>query len=231
MIVENYRGVSGWRLLAGVGFGLFATAGCANVIAAQHSQTVQGSGKKAAENRKVAPFHGVDLAGSGTVTYTVGSAQSVRVETDDNLLPHVETVVKDGVLRIGYKGSYNTQLGIKVTITAPSCDTARLSGSGDVHVTGVKAGKFEGEITGSGKVVVVGSANSATAAIAGSGDLDLSQLRTGDTSAEVTGSGTVRVAPTGALSASITGSGNVRYTGSPKSVNKRVTGSGTVTRG
>lgn len=227
MKVEYVRGLAGIGLL--VIFG--AAAGCGMVQVVQHlDNSVQGSGKKASEARKVAAFHAVEFAGSGKLTYRIGSPQSVIVETDANLLSHVETTVKDGKLWVGMKDSTSTRIGLNVTITAASCDGAVLSGSGEIQVSGVKEQKFQGEITGSGKVSASGTSNTAGAVVSGSGELDMSQLQSGDTTADVTGSGSVRVAPSGKLDARIAGSGEVRYAGSPKSVNKEITGSGAITK-
>jgi Protein of unknown function (DUF2807). len=209
---------------------LFAvcSTGCATVAAL--SDTVKGSGKKASEVRKVAAFHAVDFAGSGKVDYRIGSPQSVKIETDDNLLSRVETTVKDGKLQIGFKGNISTKVGLHVTIVAPSCDAAELSGSGDIRISGLREKRFVAVISGSGNLAASGSAQVSNATVTGSGDIDLAELQSGDANTEVTGSGNIRVATAGNLNAQVTGSGTVHYIGSPKAVHKQITGSGAVTK-
>jgi hypothetical protein len=208
---------------------LVTALGCGYVDLDQGlEKAVQGSGKKASEVRKVGPFHGLDLAGSGEVEYRIGSPQSLRIETDDNLLSHVETVVKNGTLRIGYKGNTSSRIGLKVTIVAPACDSVVVSGSGNVRVSGMKESNLTAAITGSGNLAAAGSASKVSAEVSGSGSIDLRQLKSSSADTVVTGSGNIRIGPARALNATISGSGNISYQGSPNPRSSRISGSGTV---
>src|SRR5689334_22907266 len=105
MKVEYSFGAKSLKAVAGLAAAA-SVAGCGMIQVVQAlDHSVKGSGKKASETRKVAAFRAIDFTGSGRVDYKIGSPQSVRVETDDNLLPNVETTVKNGKLRIGFKGS------------------------------------------------------------------------------------------------------------------------------
>ena len=51
-----------------------------------------------------------------------------------------------------------------------------VTGSGDIHVTGLKAGNLHANVTGSGDVTLTGAADRLHAEITGSGDLRAGDL-------------------------------------------------------
>ena len=190
--------------------------------------TVVGSGVAKSESREVGEFTRVESAGSANVAIQIGEKQSVVVETDDNILPLIDTKVTGDRLVIGSHESYSTRLGVKVTIVVPALHEARLSGSGSIGVTGLAAQAFEASVTGSGDIHLRGTSDSLNAAIAGSGSIDATELSAGAADAHITGSGNIRIVATKSLGAEISGSGDVRYGGNPARVEKKVTGSGNV---
>ena len=189
---------------------------------------VRGSGVAKTETREVDAFTRVEGAGSADIAIETGARQSVVVETDDNILPLIDTTVKGDKLVITSHGTYSTRLGVKITIVVPVLDEARISGSGNITASGVSGKGFAAHISGSGNIRVSGSTDSLTASIAGSGSIDASKLPAGAADVQVTGSGNIKVVATQSLHAEITGSGDVRYGGNPARIQKRVTGSGNV---
>jgi hypothetical protein len=194
-----------------------AGAGAVAVLGGYHGSTatspgtVRGSGVPAVQTRTVPPFTGVELAGSNNVIVTVGGTQSVVVHADENLLGHVTTVVRDGTLVIGNKGSFSTKSPMHVDVTVPTLVRAVL--------------------TGSGNVVATGTAPRLRASLPGSGNLQLGGLAVRDVIASVSGSGRIVVQATRSLHASVSGTGAIFYRGKPTVVTTSVTGNGTVTPG
>jgi hypothetical protein len=189
---------------------------------------IHGSGVAKTETRSVASFSKIELSGSPDVEVAVGPAASVEVTADDNILPILETKVENDTLKIDSKGSYNTRLGVKVKITLPTLEGVSVSGSGAIHVTGLKAGELEAGVTGSGDITLGGAVDRLRAQITGSGELQAGELGAKDVRITVTGSGDAAVRATEQLDASVTGSGDVRYSGNPPKVRKNVTGSGDI---
>jgi hypothetical protein len=189
---------------------------------------IRGSGVSKTESRAVASFSKIDLSGSGDVEVAVGPSQSVSVTTDDNILPIIETIVSGDTLSIGSEGSYNTKVGVKVNITVPALDGVSVSGSGNFHVKGLKAGNMDVGVTGSGDVTLLGVVDQLTGQITGSGNIRTVDLTAKRVNLTVTGSGNATVLATEELDASVTGSGDVRYSGNPHKVEKNVTGSGNI---
>ncbi len=214
---------------------------------------VEGNGRIKTEARKVSAFHGVSMSLPGTVELRIGSgAESVTVETDDNLLPLIETVVENGVLQIRTV-KRNTGLNshhMKFVVQARSIDRLALGGSGTIEADTLRGQKVAIDLGGSGNINVKGVEADAVAvdlggsgdlkigsgrtgqlavSIAGSGNTDLARLQSRSAKVSIAGSGEAAIAVSDQLDVSIVGSGDVNYYGDPK-VNKSVMGSGSANR-
>ncbi|HRK22980.1 MAG TPA: head GIN domain-containing protein [Fimbriimonadaceae bacterium] len=214
-----------------IGAAGLAAAGCGNIDLDFGGPQVKGSGNVKTEARSVSGFKRIESRGAANCVVTVGKAASLKITTDDNILPLVETKVENGVLIIGSKGNYSTKHGIKAEITVPSLEGFAVSGSGDSSITGIQGSTFNVAISGSGGISGSGQADEVKAAISGSGEMDLSKLRGRRGEVTISGSGDVQIHVTESLKATIAGSGDIRYTGSPKNVQKQIAGSGDVHAG
>jgi hypothetical protein len=211
------------------------------------SEQVQGNGNIKRQVREVGHFSGLALALPGQVEVRTGNVESVTIETDDNLLPLIETVVDDGTLKIRNKNKVNIRTrNLKIVVQTRGLDRLALGGSGsidadrvqgsrvqfDVGGSGsIRVGKAEGEsvsvsLGGSGDLKVnEGGARSLSATIGGSGTVDMARVRLDKASVTVAGSGDATLWVRDSLSLSVAGSGDVNYYGDPQ-VSKSVVGSG-----
>ncbi len=214
-----------------------------------------GSGKTATQVRNLAEFQAIHLSGSIDVQVRQGSAQSVTVQADDNLLEYLETMVEntaDGpTLDVRWKRgrSLSTRQPVKVTVVVPRLSalhlagsgdllveafttpalSLRLSGAGDARLNGVNAGELAVSIAGSGDVAGSGQAQRLKLSIAGSGDVRLAEMQADEVSVNIAGSGDAAVHAQKLLTVSIAGSGDVSYVGNA-SVTTSIVGSGSVNR-
>jgi len=193
-------------------------------------RAVEGSGVLASQERTLDEFSAIELASFGDVYVTVGEAQSVVVEADDNLLPLVEPRVNDGKLVIRMKPlvDIDPKLPVRVTITVRSLDAASISGSGNITITAVDSKNFRIELPGSGNISIAGKADRATVSLKGSGNILCGDLQAQSVRVDLDGSGEVTVFASERLDATIRGSGSVRYRGNPVDVNQAVSGSGSI---
>jgi hypothetical protein len=191
---------------------------------------VHGSGNAKTETRSLASFSKIHLSGSPDVEVAIGSPQSLEITADDNILPIIESKVEGDTLHIGSKESYNTSLGVKFKITVPTLEGVSVTGSGDIHATGLKTTEMKASVTGSGDVTLKGAVDDLRAEITGSGNLHAVDLAAKTVRVTVTGSGDAEVRAIEELNAGVTGSGDVRYSGNPPKVQKRVTGSGDIAK-
>jgi hypothetical protein len=193
---------------------------------------VRGSGTAATQTRAVAPFDGVELAGSNDLAIRVGPKQAVVVHADDNLLGLVTTQVHAGSLVIGNTGgSFAARSPMSVEISVPTLEALTLSGSGNISVSGIHTPRFALRVPGSGVVYAGGTTSRLEVTVGGSGSAQLTALVARDVHAVVGGSGAIFVTATNSLDASVPGTGAIVYSGNPARVTTSVTGDGAVTHG
>jgi Putative auto-transporter adhesin, head GIN domain len=214
-------------------------------------ERVVGTGDVITENRDVRDFKGVTSSISADIDLRQSSTFKVTIEGQKNILDLLETEVRDGKLKISFKKGYSMKYkkSLKVYIEAPSFDYLGMAGSGNVRAEGtlsgekldisisgsgdfdlmqLKYGDIKAGISGSGDVNLGGSTERAELTISGSGDLKAKDLKAQTVRCRVSGSGNVSCFVTKEMDALVSGSGDIRYSGSPASVKKRVSGSGSV---
>ena len=213
---------------------------------------VRGSGNVIEEDRSVSGFHGVHLAGIGTVVIEFGDGEALRIEAEDNLLEYFETGVRNGTLWIELQDDVNLRPKEPVNffVTAKVMDAIAVSGSGEVSVPPVSAERFSVDVSGSGAVkiedleaesldvsisgsgdadIAGGAVDGQDVKISGSGKYDANAMQSVSANVTVSGSGKATVRASDHLQVNINGSGDVRYAGNP-TLDQKVTGSGDVKR-
>src|SRR3972149_41144 len=205
----------------------------ATAVQAQNNmkhETVIGSGIIKSEKRDVPKFGALTLDGSADVDITIGDKTEVVVETDDNILPYIETEVKDNKLEITTKPHVTLNYKkLKVSITTPSLSEVKVNGSGDIAVGELSNESFQTTINGSGSVTAKGQAQEVQAEVRGSGDLVLVDLTTQRAKIRILGSGSAKVNALKSLQAFVAGSGRIQYkNNSGVDIDKHVGGSGSI---
>lgn len=216
-------------------------------LTACNAAVINGSGNLVTETREVSGFDSIDLSGSGEVIITQGSGETLTVETDDNVMEHVESEVRNGTLHLGFKPGINlidvTQLVFTVGVddlTAVSVSGSgdvetdqlstdrldlKVSGSGDVQIGDLATDELTIAISGSGDIDLAGQATIQDIAISGSGKYQAGDLASQSVNIDISGSGTATVWASETLDADISGSGTVNYYGRP-AVDSSQSGSG-----
>jgi hypothetical protein len=168
-----------------------------------------------------------------------GERASLTVETDENLLPYIGTVVEDGTLVLG-TSSEAMNLRVRptlltfhltlVTVTAlrlagvgdiraSSLDVGDLaidlSGAGDVSVESLNAGGVVVCLGGVGNIELAGQADGQQVRISGSGTYHAADLCSESADVTVSGIGDATVWARATLQVRIPGTGSVKYYGSP----------------
>lgn len=213
---------------------------------------VDGNGVIKRQQRTLGHFTGVASGLSGKVEVRLGNTESVTIETDDNLLPLIDTVVEDGTLRIRpTRRNLNLQTrNMKIVVQAIAVDRLSLGGAGSIDSDPLRGPKVQIDLGGSGSIFVhgiesdavsvslggsgdfkagAGSARRVSISIGGSGNVSMPQVRSDAVSVSVAGSGEATVWARESLSMTVAGSGDVNYYGDPR-VSKTVVGSGTARR-
>lgn len=202
------------------------------------SETVQGSGVIKSQQRELGHFNGVSNAMAAKVEIRIGNTESVTVETDDNLLPLIETVIENGTLKIQSRRNTNVRpKTLKIIVQAKALDRISLGGSGTIESDPLRASKLRVDLGGSGTVKLKGvdadvlsvalggsgefqaaggSAKDVSISIGGSGTVKMGGVRSDSVSVSIGGSGDVTVWARESLNMSVAGSGDVNYYGDPR---------------
>jgi predicted small secreted protein len=182
------------------------------VVTACNFRSIKGSGDLITETIEVSNIDGVSLSGIGTVIITQGEGESLSIETDDNVMEHIEVEVDGRTLKLGFKNGFNaispTQLTFNVGVDVLS--SLAVSGSGDIESGALETDRLEVKVSGSGHVQIADlNAEMVNAEISGVGDINLS----GDTAlqeVDISGAGNYLAGDlcSESVKVSISGSGN-----------------------
>ncbi len=201
--------------------------------------------------RNVPTFDELNLSISANVYLKQGSTQKVEIQASDRLLEKIETEVKGSALSIKWneKNVRHTEK-IKIYITMTKVNALRIAGSGDILASGlittsdldlkisgsgnielsdVKANKISSKIAGSADISLKGNStvDQLLVGISGSGDVRADELPVNDVSVAISGSGDCKVNAIKTLKAKVAGSGDVYYKGRAI-IDSKVAGSGSI---
>lgn len=179
------------------------------------------------EVRKTDAFRGIDIAGTMQVEARIDAATRVEVIGEPDRLKQVFTSVKDGVLVIETKGNLNKSR-LRMVVTAPSLDMIRVSGTGELRVSGIDGRAFDVSVPGTGTVKVSGKTTALRVDIEGTGEVRTTDLIASDAKVSVQGTGNVKLHASRSLDAKIAGTGSIHVEGRPASVRKKILGTGVV---
>jgi hypothetical protein len=190
---------------------------------------VRGSGVRKTEKRDLPAFTSIETTGAFEVEVTCQKPASFEIEADDNILPLVQTEVRDGVLHVITTKHYSATGGILLRINVPNLAGVKSTGAGKFHVADVKNDNFEIDSMGAATVFASGQSKALKIRSTGAGKIDAHDLRAQKADVTVTGAAGVEVNASDELDVTVSGAGRVTYSGNPK-VNKHVSGAGQVTK-
>ncbi|MBL0182463.1 MAG: DUF2807 domain-containing protein [Chitinophagaceae bacterium] len=194
-----------------------------------------GSGNIITENRSVRDFTGLSVGGDFDVEVKIGPVTEVKVEADDNIMRHVETVVSGNTLKIRIKDLHNYgDVHMKVYITTPSLlkvsasASARVdvkdelkaseklsfnaSSSGNIHAD-VDAPDVEADASSGAEVRLTGKTRTYNAQASSGASVKSYDLLSENTIVQVSSGASARVHASVSLNAQASSGGSVSYHG------------------
>ena len=189
---------------------------------------IAGSGNRKTEKRDLKSFSAVDTSGAYEISITCQKAAGVEIEADDNLLPLIRTEVRDGTLFVSDAQDYHSSKSPTLRLTLPELNSVANHGAGEVKINDANSNDLKIQSTGAASVDAAGKAKTVTISSTGAGKIDASKLTAEKAKVEVSGAASIDVYASEQLDVSISGVGSVSYGGNPKTVNKSISGIGTV---
>jgi len=110
------------------------------------------------ETRPVSGIHGVSLTAYGELNITQGDAESLIIQGDDNIVPHILSEVDDGILTIRFDDNwgsfYKATETLQFNLTLKNIDTITFSGAGRIKSASLSADALSIFLSGAGDVQI-----------------------------------------------------------------------------
>lgn len=200
-------------------------AGCDN-------QSEFSTGPVRTETRNVGEFDSIEVNGATRLEITVGAPASVVVEGRERFLERLDTEVHGDTLQIRTRKKDWVTIGtsprLVVRISVPTLKELEVQGGNDIELTGFNGGTTKIRLEGAANLKGSGRLDELSVFMAGAGHADLDKVIAGTANVTVAGVGSVMVHPVDTLDARMNGVGAIFYSGSPRNVNTRVNGLGTI---
>ena len=191
-------------------------------------EPILGSGNVVSELRSVPMFTKVRSTGNFEVNITQGTNESLEIIADDNVISRVRTEVVNQELRIHLDDISYQGVSLRINIVNSRLNGLTYEGSGSIQASSIiEEGTFSVHNTGSGNIIIEGSAAGLLISNEGSGKVACFDFRVTNSTIAIDGSGDVETNCLDQLNAIIKGSGNVFYRGEP-TIEKDITGTGDV---
>ncbi len=169
----------------------------------------------------------LDIRGAFTVDWQSG-APSLSITTDENLLSYVDSNVSGDTLHLRTREQIRPTHGIRVVISSPTRAGARISGAVKLAAKQLSGSKFALESRGAARVSLEGKVDELLADMTGASELAANELQTKTAEISTTGAGDAEVAVAETLKVAITGAGTVKYSGNPPTIEKHISGAGSI---
>ena len=188
---------------------------------------IRGNGHIITDQRTTSAFSEIEADGAFEIEWHSG-APALSITTDENLLQYINNRNIGNRLRLHSQRNLWTTHGIKVVVSSPTRVGAKLTGATRLTADHLSGAKFAVESTGAARVTLDGNVDALLADMTGASKLDAQSLQTKTAELSTTGAAKADVAVSDTLKVSITGAGKVSYSGNPATIEKHVTGAGSI---
>jgi len=202
-------------------------AACVALVAGCHWVGVRGNGNIKTDQRTISAFANIDAGGAFIIEWQ-NSAPALSITTDENLLSYIDSDVSGDTLHLHTRDQIWPTHGIKVVISSPTRSGAKISGAVRLTATQLAGPEFAFQSTGAARVTLDGSVDELLADMTGASELKANALQTKTAEISTTGAADAELAVSEILKVAITGAGKVSYSGNPKTIEKHITGAGSI---
>jgi hypothetical protein len=221
-----------------------------NISAQFWKEKISGNGQIITDIRDVGYYDKIYVTGSFEVKITGNEAGKIKIVSDENLIPVIETYTRSGGLIIKINNDFELRRFHKLYVEVPADYLSKivLTGSGTIYnetpfdwkniklsVTGsgemdikTNISHLTATVTGSGEINLTGNAKMLEVNLLGSGTINAKKLPAYEAICKLTGSGDIYVVAKEKLNAKILGNGDIIYYNEPKFIKTKTFGSGEI---
>jgi hypothetical protein len=215
-------------------------------------ERIYGNGHITAREEHVGSFNSVDVGGAIQVHVKQDDVQSVKIETDENLIQYIEVYTEGSTLRIHPRNGCNLDPSreIIVYVSAPEFKGIGVSGAskifGDNAISGndglsidasgaskimieLSGGNVGGDVSGASEINLKGQVAKVDFQASGASHINAYDLVADDAVVDVSGASSIHITANKNLRAEASGASHVRYKGTA-SVNSNTSGASSVNK-
>ncbi len=181
------------------------------------------------DQRAVGEFANLDASGAFRIEWQSGPP-TLTITTDENLLRYIKSYVRGNKLILDSTEHLSPSHGIKILVSSATLNGAQFSGATRFTAHQLSGTNFFLDSRGASKIMLDGKVIELTAGMTGASRLDAEALQTEKTGLSLTGASRAEVAVSDVLEVSITGAGKVIYSGNPRTIEKKISGAGSIRR-
>ncbi len=189
---------------------------------------IEGNGNRVTKSYDVSEFSSIDASHAFIIEVVVGETQSVKVETDDNLLEHVKIFVRQNTLHLDTKNNTNLEGDIKVIISAESLSGVDLSGACKIDIENIASKNFTVDVSGACKGVFSGTVKNLNLDLSGATKLNTVELKAENLNADMSGASNLKVYCSNTLNVDGSGASKITVYGNPKTVKTDFSGASSI---
>ena len=188
---------------------------------------IKGDGAIKTEDRSISDFSALAVSGGYQIKWSSGKP-ALTISTDQNLLPLIKTVVTGNTLQIDSEQNLVPTKGITIILTSASLADVNLTGAISLAARQLAGHDLKLESNGASDISVDGSVTNLEAHLSGASKLNAKSLQTQTATLSLDGASYSDITVADTLNASISGAGVLTYSGNPKSVEKNISGAGSI---
>ena len=202
-------------------------AACIVLAAGCHWVGIRGNGHIKTDERPLSAFANIDVSGAFTIEWQSGTP-NLRITTDENLLSYIDSNVSGETLHLRTREQIRPTHGVRVVISSPTRVGARTSGAVKLDAKQLSGARFALESRGASRVSLEGNIDELLVDMTGASELAASNLQTKVSEISTTGAADAEIAVAETLKVAITGAGKITYSGNPATIEKHITGAGSI---
>lgn len=215
-------------------------------------ERISGNGNITTKQQNVGSFNAVDVGGAIEVHVKQDAAQSVKIETDENLVQYIEVYTEGNTLKIHPRNGINLDPSrdVIIYVSAPAFKAIGVSGAskiiGDNAISGndgltidasgaskimieLDGGSVGGDVSGASSINLKGQVSKVDFQASGASHINAFDLVADEAIADVSGASSMEITANKNLKAEASGASHVRYKGSAN-VNSNTSGASSVNK-
>ena len=198
------------------------------VITSCDDYGIFASGNIVSETRVVDNFTSLDIAVPANIYISQDPEQNLRIETHENVMRVLETVVINGELNINLTRSLRNLDRLDIFISATDYERIELSGASTLRTEGcLQLDELTITVSGASKIDLCGQADLLDVRLSGASDFRSYGMEALEVRAVVSGASDMRVTAEELLDVTISGAASIRYKGYPE-IHSAISGAGSL---